>query len=234
MTLNFATEAAAIRSDKHVKKFDELWRLCGSYTASIKRLISSTSGSVGVPPTNLYASGLTDLRAIPGSLFTASPRREDTPYPTDVLRSMEFFNIELTKSDIVTFAGRDYNVIETALDGGVVKAYEISGETFTLSGDGPPAPSCLACGLSVKPSSSITFALAYVDADGVSRTSADIVFGADCKLEDYESVVTASGVQHSITSVTAVVDAAGTIGSGLLYLSAQLPFQSHVLLAETS
>lgn len=233
MPLNFALESAAIRNERHTIEFSELWTLTGSHVASVKRLLSSASDGPGIPPSNLYASGLTDLRVIPGASFLGQPSREATPYPTMLLRWLEFFNIELSKSDLIILDSRKFNIIELTAKSPPCKSYEITGDSFTLSGGGPPAPLALACGLSVKPSGSVTFKLTYIDSDSVSRISDSITFPADCKLQDHHPIMT-SGVQLAIAQVTSVIETSGTMGAGSIYLSAHLPFQSHCLLAETS
>ena len=227
-----ALEAYARRADRFNVMFNDLWKLTGAPTATVKRLISSTSASVGVPPTDLYASGLTGLRVIAKTTSSVAPRvrNTDASLPDTPLLPLTFFNFAPSTSDVIEFRGKSYS--PSKLSGTTPQhLYTLSGEALTLAGQAPPTPTVLCCGLSIKPETAITLTITFVDQEGQTKTSDIIEIATDAKLQDYYPILVNSALV-SIKSVTSATLVSGTVGAGTIYISPGLPFLCHAFLVQ--
>ena len=164
---------------------DDLRSVKGLQTASVLRLLPSDSPGVGIPPTENYASGLTDLPVI-ARLGADGLSCSDTASEGKQTAEFEFWNVQVFLGDQVLFDGERYEVSQVTSTERVVLA-----EVFVGSGvvqlsasearEQPVEAMCLVC---VKPASEVSIRLRYVAADDEEVVSDEIVFGADCKVGD--------------------------------------------------
>lgn len=216
-----------LRTDRHVLLSELHWQQGGCLTASVERTVSSTSETYGVAPTDVLTSGLTDLRMLKRTEVTVRRRRSDAQHqiaqlPADTTVTAMFFNVAVTEDDIVVYDGERYRPSIR----GVPRAREaflLAGESLEVSGVGLRDEMVLGCGLVVKPEGAITFTLEITDISGEDVTSDEITFGADCKLEDY-TIVTVDGGRCIVADVTGTTLVSGTVGSGQIILSPDIPF----------
>jgi len=216
-----------LQTDEYETLRDSHWAVNGSRVATVQRVVSSSSETFGVAPTNTYASGMTDLRILQRMEHQLNRTRVDaqrqmTHLPADTVLTVMMFNVDVTGDDIVVYNGERYRPAIRGLHR-VREAYTLSGASLDISGDGLYDPMILGCGLSVKPSTAITFTLTLTDITGTEYTSDEITFAADCTLESY-SIVTVDGGRVVIAEVTGATLIDGTVGNGEVLLSPDIPF----------
>ncbi len=208
----------------------EIRQTRGSQTASIRRLVSSDSPGLGLPPTDAYASGLVDLSVCASSMPSGLCEGAVASI-TNASSRFEFWNIEVFLGDEILFQGDIYDVrqVEDVTPGVLLGSVEIqSGVVVLKASDAPEEPVGAMCIVGTKPAAGVSFKLEYVDDDDEVKVSDAIEFAASCKVGD-SIVVTTDGLEATVASLEDIVDFEGDLGGGILRIYDNCPFRTRVL-----
>ena len=216
-----------------LKASDDAQELQGWQKASVRRLVNSHSSTLGVPPQDAYASGLTDLSVL--ASFLPAPVERDRTAPQIGRRvEFEFWNVEVLPGDEILFAGGVYEV-EKVLSrtpslvlGQVV---EREGSAVFEEITQPAAPVCVMFVVFTKPKAEVWLRLRFVDREGETVLSDQVWFSAGCKVGDY-CVVTRDRAKAVVSQAVGIEDFAGELGAGVIKLLDDCPFRLRVLAAQ--
>ena len=207
----------------------DIQQLHGWQKASIRRMIKAESPGVGLPPTDAYESGLTDLPVI--ASFVRSSTEEGPVAPTTcATMQFEFWNVEVTPGDEILFGGEVFVVCDiTSRSERLVMADVLvqSGETVLEKQQTPDAAVAAMCLVWRKPPDAISLRLNYTDNSDEARVSDEIEFGADCSVGDVV-VVRRDGETADVKDVTDVNTFSGELGLGVIKVLDKSPFRSQV------
>lgn len=208
----------------------EVRRLRGWPTASVRRLVSSKSDGIGMAPTDVYASGLTDLPVI-AKLHPTGEDEGPIASTTRTSMSFEFFNVEVIPGDEIVFEDRVYRVTDALGQTTSLVLGEVSYQsgTVVLDRKAPPEePVGVRAVVRTKPAAEVSFKVEYADQNGEEVVSDPMLFPGGCSVGDWVTA-TKDGKPARISEVLSIEEFAGELGAGVLRLSDDCPSRIRVL-----